>query len=735
MINLKNFISFQNYLPIYIFFIIIFNFTLIQLPLTNTLGYEFSALNSLLLVLISGIYSISFIKSGYKEVGDLIKINLLYLIIPLSISIAYSLFTMFCSFLDGILFYFLLTLPSVIIGSSLAIICYLASKRFAKELFILIFILIASIPVLEIYFNPQVYFYSPLIGYFPGNIYDEGLSPDIKLLFYRSLNLIYFIPAVVLFFYNRNLLLKKKKYFFISFLIMPVLFQLSSPYLGFSTTFSSLETTLINKIHTDKWIIHYDDLLENEAKYITLSQQYYFEKITAELNVTATQKINVYLFNSREQKKRLFGAGNADVAKPWQFSVYISKDSWKNTLRHELVHAFSAEFGNGIFKLADSFNPALIEGIAEAIDRTSDDISVDDLSALAFNNGIKVNIKNLFTGLSFFKSNSSLSYTYAGSFIRYLIDKYGIEKVKLFYSSGNFDKSFSVNFSEAEKDYLNMLKNANRFGTKSMSNYYFRRLSIIQKVCPRYISDRINKGWDYLNESKLYKAKQIFEEVNQKAINYQALVGISEIMLLQKKAHRASDIILKNVDHFKNTPFYYVLNFRLADIYARFNEIELAKKLYILLVEANPYHQIYYLSKTRLKLIEENKLTEYILGNDSTKFEILKMINHKSYYYNSIPVLIESAKALKIEYKTFLKVFDKTIIVNDISSSYAMYKLSQYMTENGDYVNAKKMCSLSLRYKEGSLFIEAIKEQFEKTQWFIYNADRFLSNIEIKKFN
>lgn len=735
MIKIKNVISFRNYLPIYLLIIIIFNIVLIQLPLIKTLGYEFSALNSMLLVLISGFYTISFISCSSTKVNDLIKINLLYLAIPLSISIAYSLFTMFCSFLDGVLFYFLIAFPSIIIGSSLAIFCYLVSERFTKSFFILIFILVASIPVFEIYCNPQVYFYSPLIAYFPGNIYDEALSPDIKLFFYRLLNIIYFLPLVVMYFSYNGLMLKRKKYIITTFILIAILFQFISPYIGFSTTFTSLKFSLTNQIETNNWVIHYDDVPDSEAKFIALNQQYYFEKISTELQVQLNKKINIYVFNSREQKKELFGAGNADVAKPWQYSVYISKDSWKNTLKHELVHVFSAEFGKGIFKLADNFNPALIEGIAEAIDGTSDDISIHNLSALAFNNEVNVNLKNLFTGFNFFKSNSSISYIYAGSFILYLIDKFGIEKVKSFYENGNFNASFKVNFSIAEKDYLNMLENENWFGSKSMSDYYFGRLSIIQKVCPRYISDRLNKGWNYLGELKLDDAERLFEEINTKTLNYQAISGLSEIMLLRKKKDAAINIILKNVAHFQNTPFYYHLKFMLADTYAHFEEIESAKRIYKYLAASNPHRQIYYLAKTRLKLIEENKLNEYILGNDSTKFEILKMINQKIYGYNTIPVLIEAAKAVKIDYKTFLKIFDKTIIVNDIPGSYAMYKLSQFMLENGDYINARKMSSLALRFKESNPFIEAIKEEFEKSQWFIYNADKFLSNIKIKKIS
>ena len=88
-----------------------------------------------------------------------------------------------------------------------------------------------------------------------------------------------------------------------------------------------------------------------------------------------------------------------------------------------------------LFKLASGLNPALIEGLAESIEGTTDEISLIDFTALAFNHQHKIKIASLFTGFNFFKANSSLSYTYSGAFFSYLIEKYGIEKVKRFYTN------------------------------------------------------------------------------------------------------------------------------------------------------------------------------------------------------------------------------------------------------------------------------------------------------------
>ncbi|HEX9741099.1 MAG TPA: hypothetical protein VGA29_10020, partial [Ignavibacteriaceae bacterium] len=115
-----------------------------------------------------------------------------FLIVPFLVSVFNSFFTGFCSFSDGVLFYLVITFPSVLIGYACGLTCYYLFKRFWRTLFFLSIILILLIALVEFYFNPQVYFYNPVLGYLPGTIYDEGLSVDSKLMFYRMLNVLFF---------------------------------------------------------------------------------------------------------------------------------------------------------------------------------------------------------------------------------------------------------------------------------------------------------------------------------------------------------------------------------------------------------------------------------------------------------------------------------------------------------------------------------------------------------------
>jgi len=721
--------SYKNGLLIYGLILIIINFILTQLPLVSTFGYEFAALNGLILAILTGLHTLSFTSKSKYNLRKLIKNLFLLFLIPLIITLVNSAITMFCSFMDGLIFYLLIVSVSMIFGSALSLVVSLVINRFRRVFFIIIIILIILIPIVEIYFNPQVYFYSPLVGFFPGNIYDEGLSPDWKLLFHQIMVAIFSVSIIYIYSKQTVFVQRFKTYFIFGILITVMIFQFLSPYLGFSTTFAKLESILAKQIESGSLILHYDNVDSSEAKLIALNQEFFYSELQTALKVNPSKKIHVYLFNNRYQKKVLFGAGNADVAKPWQYSIYISSDSWQSTLKHELAHVFTAEFGSGIFKLASGFNAALIEGMAESLDGTSNDISTKHLSSLAYNNGYTTVVKSLFAGLSFFKGNSLLAYTYSGAFIQFLTEKYGIEKVKEFYNSGDFEIVFKAKFEAAQKEFeLNMV-NPELTDQKPMADYYFGRLSIIQKVCPRYIGDRLNKAYIYLSENKLEEAEKLFKEINVKSLNYSSLIGLSEIYYQQNKKNEAIQLILNNYAKFKSTSYYYNMVFRLAELYALNFNTESASFWFNKIIYDNPNHQLVYLSKKRLGLLSANKLFEYIDGEDSLKLNILISLNGKEYNYSSLPIIMDLLLSRKVDYKQSLAIFNKTFIVDDIESSFAALKLSQYMLTNGDFVNARKYAALSLRYKNGNMFLNAMQDQFEKASWFVKNSSRVLDKF------
>ena len=196
MFAIKKILNWKNRLALYSVIIFLINLLFLNFPLVNVFGYEFSVLNSVLLIIASGLFIISYCirkKDELKNISkDLVLPALLFLVIPFLVSVINSFFKGFCSFSDGLLFYLVITLPSVVIGYSIGITSFFLFKRFRRLIFFLIIAIILLIALAEFYFNPQVYFYNPVIGYLPGTIYDEALTVDLKLVVYRFLNLLFF---------------------------------------------------------------------------------------------------------------------------------------------------------------------------------------------------------------------------------------------------------------------------------------------------------------------------------------------------------------------------------------------------------------------------------------------------------------------------------------------------------------------------------------------------------------
>jgi len=736
---MKNIFTWRNYLGFYILILFIVNLALLNLPLTNVFGYEFSVINSMLIILLTGIYTIHFFKVNFSIqdrsfTSELYKSLIFFLIIPFIVSVSNSFFKGFCSFMDGLLFYIVITSPSIIIGVALGLITVLLTNRFHVILLFLIYIGILMIIAYEIYFNPQVYVFNPIIGFFPGTIYDEGISVSGKLILYRFLNVLFFswvISAILRL--KRN---KKSNVIFLTFkmLFIAAVFFYFSPNLGFSTTFKSLTDNLSVSVETDHFVIHYDKKIEIEKiKALTLNHEYYYQELEDYFEVELDKKIHSFIFYDNEQKKELFGSRNADVAKPWLYQIYISYENWERTLKHELAHCFSAKFGASFLKLASGLNPLLIEGIAEAADGNYDDNSIHFMAALAYNSDYKVDLENLLTTIGFFTKTSSISYIFGGSFVKFLIDNYGIDLFKKYYLTGDIKMNYGIKLSDIMQEYYLFLDKLKYSYSKDQANFYFGRKSLFQKICPRAISEQLRDGWEQFSEFDYSGARLSFSSILSKADNYSALIGMVRTYEKTDSLLKAVNLLKNKIESYESTSYYYNLELVLADLFVKLNNSKSADSLYRVLIKQKPNRRLSYLANLRSALVRAGLIKMYLGGSNYDKSYLLQKLNRKSYNYWSIPTIIYLSKILEEDYEVFLEKLSKKFKITNDSGCYAGFILSKYMLANNDFVNANNMAHRSLRYNSDKNFKIILDEQYKKTSWFLKNGELFLKNIKIIK--
>ncbi|NWF49476.1 MAG: tetratricopeptide repeat protein [Ignavibacteriaceae bacterium] len=634
------------------------------------------------------------------------------------------------------MFYLVITVPSIIIGYALGLFSIYLSPRFSRLVFLSIFILICLIPIIEIYFDPQIYFFSPLIGFFPGTIYDEGLSVNTNLLIYRLINLLYF--SIIIWVIYKSKVLKLKKVIIVFLLIaLPVGWFVLSPFAGYRTTLTVLQSELDRKIISDNFITYFPSGMDTKlVKNIILHQEFYFKEIYNQLSLKPKDKTVSFVFSNNEQKKRLFGSGNADVAKPWLNQIYVQAGNYDRTLRHEIAHCFSGAFGTGLFKLASGFNPMLIEGFAESRDPFYDGHSIDFLLYQAMKAGYLNNPYEIFNFSGFFNRPSSVSYIFSGAFSRYLIENYTFEKFQKFYTTGEFNNIYGLQLNNVIDNFKKELFSRNYTYNKSIADYYFGRKPIFTKTCPRFISDRLVEAWQLFEKKSYLGAQKIFKQILSKSNDYSAITGLIEIYKKQKKYSDGITLAESYITSFEETPYYWNLSLILADLKYLSGKVDKADSIYNHISESKPNRDLTFAANIRISAISKNhSLQSYLLGSDFDRFQFLKNLNSGGYIYFTFPMMISFSEFLKENYDNFLKNFNMQIKVSNYESCYAVYSLSKYMLKNFDFIRARKFAALALRYDEDNDLKLLLKDNFALSDWLLKNGDRILKNIDSQLSN
>ncbi|MDX1699954.1 MAG: hypothetical protein R3250_05005, partial [Melioribacteraceae bacterium] len=365
-------------------------------------------MNSSIISLISGFYWLSIGSERNLKFNIVFYSTLLAL--PLIILLLSTIYCQGCPIDQGFYFYLLFSFPSIFVGIAISSFSHFIYERFRYILFILIWLtmLLGFIP--ELYYNPQIYFFNAIFVYYPGVIYDQNIELTLKLVYYRSLVLI--ISLVIIYVFNR-------KYNFKGITKLIVIIAFISAYLhsynlkvnlGFSTDLEKISDNLKTVLSSENFDIFLPDSVSDNTIQVALHEhEYYFNSIGSLIGSRPKEKITSLIFETGARKKQLFGSGNADVAKPWLNQIYLNLNNYRSNLKHEIAHIFSADFGKGPLKVPPNINPGIIEGFAMAIENNFDNYDINHLAALAKQNNYKVDLKSLFTDMSFFSSASSLS--------------------------------------------------------------------------------------------------------------------------------------------------------------------------------------------------------------------------------------------------------------------------------------------------------------------------------------
>ncbi len=526
-----------------------------RIPLVNALGYEFSAVIALTATWVAAWISFREMIPVYRGResdpvhGTLaafrtsLEANLLLLLLPLAVISANALLVKNCSFPIGLAFYICIPLVTVIFACTLALFCTV-HYRHPRSVYGLFILATLAYAVALGYWTPAIFSYNFFYGYFPGLTYDEILTLRWPLVVFRVVTL---LVALLLFLMSRMLLrrsspadsVRRKGYVLVRALVGPgariwslgAVLVLGTVYvfrcdLEFESTSSYIKRTLGSKFETEHVILYYDSLSipASEIHWVAAEHEFCLSQVWDAFVLPHRGRVESYVYPSAEAKLRLIGAGSTSIAKPWSRQVHIARPALEAVLRHELTHVVAGVFGPPVIRA--SLSPGLTEGLAVAVEGDVGMRTLHEYAAAIRHAGIVPDMQRLLSIRGFMTQSTSVSYFLAGSFCRYLIDRFGIRKMTQLYGHDDYIALYGRPLGRLLLDWDGFL---DRFpglpGDADMVDAVFRRPPIFGKTCARVLAERNQHARELLGRKDYADAAALFAESYHEGGSYEAFAG------------------------------------------------------------------------------------------------------------------------------------------------------------------------------------------------------------------
>lgn len=443
-----------------------------------------------------------------KAMGAALVINVGVLLPPFLVSTLFATLGSQCDPFELVGFYPLLTLPSAMLASVAGVLCGFWRKRaWGAALAYGGLVLLSGVPTAwPIVAGPQVFAFNHFLGHLPGPLYDEAISVRPSLGWFRAetllwAGLLWLLAGACLDVGEGRLGRPKKPR--AGWLALAVLLAVgigalewNGPALGLRMTDRYLAEKLGGVRETPHFVLHYWRGKQREDVDRTARDlEFRYAQLAQFLGGAPEGRINVWLYRSEEQKRQLVGAGRTQFAKPWLLALHIDERSFPHSsLHHELAHVMAAPMGPWPFHVTTRAGVwplmLVIEGFAVAADnRVTGDLTLHQWAAGMRKQGLAPDIRKLLGPEGFYQSAPSRAYTAAGSFLRYLAETYGTEKLRLAYAHADFERVYGRPLDALASEWEQYLDSLPLdAGAVSRAFQRFRQGSLFARTCAREVA-------------------------------------------------------------------------------------------------------------------------------------------------------------------------------------------------------------------------------------------------------
>jgi tetratricopeptide (TPR) repeat protein len=366
--------------------------------------------------------------------------------------------------------------------------------------------------------SPMIFAFDPFVGYFSGTVYDTVIDPGPAMTSYRlgSLATIVSVLAAARTAEARpgggvTFRARRGRARLLALAVVAAAVSLGvwvkGASLGHFSTPESIAKELGGKKSGKRCdVVHPATMRVDEVDLLVRDCDEELVAVERSMGIAGPARITAYFFRDAEEKKRLMGAANTYIAKPWREEVYLQLAPYPHpVLGHEIAHVVAGSAGQGPFRVAGAAgglwpNPGLIEGMAEAAAPDEDEISDAVWTRAMMELGILPSLDRVF-GFGFFGEASSKAYTIAGAFVGWARDRFGKDKVLAWYGGAPVTTAFGAPLAALERDFRAHLGalpvSADLLATAKAR---FARPSIFGRACPHAV-DELRKEGDVCRDS------------------------------------------------------------------------------------------------------------------------------------------------------------------------------------------------------------------------------------------
>jgi tetratricopeptide (TPR) repeat protein len=379
--------------------------------------------------------------------------------------------------------------------------------------------------VARFYGSPMVFAYDPFFGYFSGTLYDTVVDVRPELWTYRGGSIagmggLCLLSSSLERVAAGRLALRPDRRLAtiagVALLVAALVVVARGPALGHWQTSSTIAATLGAQRSGPRCDVFYPDtVLAPQAELMVRDCEEQLAEDERRLGARLEGRLSVFAFADGGEKRRLMGAAETSIAKPWRHEVYVQVSAYPHpVLGHEIAHVLAGSFAPGPFRVAGGLvpDPGLIEGLAEATSPDDDELTEAQWARAMLDLGILPPMRSIFS-LGFLGDSAERSYTVAGAFVGWVMDTRGPATVRAWYGGGSIEALTQRSWLALEEDFAGWLRTLPMPAEASAyARARFEKQSVWARRCP-HVVDALGRAADRCrDEHRFEKAASLYTQ-------------------------------------------------------------------------------------------------------------------------------------------------------------------------------------------------------------------------------